>query len=445
MKSFQFSAKLRYFLAFFALAIALASLFYTNKLANELQRREETILKQGAAAKELSARPYYNPHVATFEALQAWLATQKQVSPSRRDSFQIALQWAMEMPPTEPLEFMLRVSETNIATVPAVLTDSTQENISHYTNITIDSTRLSSEEIKTLLKNKIKNLDGEFEPIKVQVAVEGFGKFVQYIHYGESEIVRQLRWFPFIQLAFVALFVLVGYAGLTYLRRSEQSYLWVGMAKEAAHQLGTPTSSLMGWIELMRQGPLDPEVEQELVGELEKDVARLERVANRFSKIGSQVHLKPQAIAPVIHQVCDYMRRRIPQQGKRETQLLVEVPPDLKVPLAPDLFEWVLENLIKNALDAMDKNKGIIQVQARSQDDKLVIYVRDNGKGIEKHVQKNVFKPGFSTKKRGWGLGLSLAKRIVEESHHGTIVLAQSKLGEGTEFRIELPFATETA
>jgi len=245
-----------------------------------------------------------------------------------------------------------------------------------------------------------------------------------------------------VQLVFVALFVMVGYFGFSYVRKSEQSSLWVGMAKEAAHQLGTPISSLMGWVEYLRLHDQSPDLslksKEETYQEIENDIARLGRVTSRFSDIGSLPKLESQLLGPLLETTTDYMRRRIPNGGTF-IRLNVWSEPDLSAPLNADLFEWVVENLLKNALDAMESERGRIDVVATAIENKIRIDVRDTGKGIERRNWKNVFRPGYSTKKRGWGLGLSLAKRIVEDYHGGTLSLASSRPGHGTTFRIEIP------
>ncbi len=212
------------------------------------------------------------------------------------------------------------------------------------------------------------------------------------------------------------------------------------MAKEAAHQLGTPISSLMGWAELMKLGVLGEDGQAEAVTEIEKDIARLNRVTSRFSSIGSVPRLDVQPIAPIVASVAEYLRRRIPRS--KRVALTVDVPPDLRAPLNADLFEWVIENLVKNALDAIDAPEGTIAVTGRAEAGRVVLEVRDTGKGIARRNQQNVFRPGFSTKTRGWGLGLSLARRIVEHYHGGRLRLASSRVAPGptgTTFRIELP------
>jgi signal transduction histidine kinase len=237
-----------------------------------------------------------------------------------------------------------------------------------------------------------------------------------------------------VQLFFVALFIFVGYMGFSHVRRNEQSSLWVGMAKEAAHQLGTPLSSMMGWIEMLDSD--DDGVRGRASVELENDVSRLQRVASRFSKIGSHPELKNAELKPVVDSVVDYMSRRIPDEGG--VKLDVDVPEGLSAPLNSELFEWVIENLMKNGLDAIEM-VGRVSVVAYEESGYAVIDVIDTGKGIERVNWKNVFRPGYSTKKRGWGLGLSLARRIVEDYHGGSLQLAASRTGEGTTFRIKLP------
>jgi len=258
------------------------------------------------------------------------------------------------------------------------------------------------------------------------------------MHYGESSLVTAVRWFPYVQLGFVSLFVLVGYFGFSYVRSSEQKSLWVGMAKEAAHQLGTPISSLMGWLEVLRAKESVDESERLTFDEIEKDIQRLTRVSSRFSGIGSLPKLDEQSLKPVIENISEYMRRRLPQGGKT-VELSIDIPEELKAPLNAELFEWVIENLLKNAIDATLFEQGKIDISAKKMDGNVLIDVSDSGKGIDRRQWKNVFRPGYSTKKRGWGLGLSLARRIVEDYHGGSLVLLHSRPDEGTTFRITLP------
>jgi signal transduction histidine kinase len=427
MDAYQFSTKLKFVLIVLALMIAVASLWYTNQLANQLQARERDVVVQAFKAKELLAQSAYNSY--NFERFKQFVTRNASMPISTRDSLLQALDWAEQMPPSEYTQFIFELTEDNTTNVPQILTD-TQGNLVDAQNVTIDSTNQNPEAFKAFLRNKMNAFSLQNKPI------QGAG---QTVYFGESAIIDQLRLFPYVQLLFVTLFVMVGYFGLAYLRRSEQSNLWVGMAKEAAHQLGTPTSSLMGWVELMKVGGVTDDMQEEVVEELEKDIARLERVAHRFSKIGSQPQLQDQPLAPVVNSVADYMRNRLPNFSAHPISITTSVAADINVPLATDLFEWVLENLIKNAMDAMDEQQGSIHISASILENHVILDVKDSGKGMDKKVQKSIFKPGFSTKKRGWGLGLSLAKRIVEEYHKGRIYIFSSKIGEGTTFRIELP------
>ncbi|MCB0298973.1 MAG: hypothetical protein KDE52_02895 [Calditrichaeota bacterium] len=257
-----------------------------------------------------------------------------------------------------------------------------------------------------------------------------------YYHYGESPTIRNLRWLPFIEIGIVALFILIGYAGFSSIKRGEERLIWVGMAKETAHQLGTPLSSQMGWFEYLKSSP---EQIPKVIPELEKDLKRLQTITNRFSQIGSLPDLKSENLNDALMDTIEYFRKRIPQRsGKVQivTDLAPEMPP---VRLNTDLFSWVLENLIKNGLDAMENKGGSISITAaKMNESQIFIDVQDTGKGIPKAARKTIFNPGFSTKKRGWGLGLSLAKRIVEEYHGGKLLLKDSQIGDGSTFRIVL-------
>ncbi len=248
--------------------------------------------------------------------------------------------------------------------------------------------------------------------------------------YDESLMLQRLAYYPYVQLGVVLIFVVVAIFALLSSKRAEQNKVWVGLSKETAHQLGTPISSLMAWVEVLKETyPAD-----ELIPEMDKDVRRLQRIAERFSKIGSLPEPKPENLNDVIQNVVQYIGRRT----SNKVQLNVNMPSHpLIVSMSAPLFEWVVENLCKNAIDAMD-GKGSITLTARDEGDLFSVEVSDTGKGIAKQNFKDVFMPGFTTKSRGWGLGLSLAKRIVEEYHKGRIFVKSSELGKGTTFRIEL-------
>ena len=250
------------------------------------------------------------------------------------------------------------------------------------------------------------------------------------ICYADSLILRRLAWWPYVQLGVVLIFVVVAIFALLSSKRAEQNKVWVGLSKETAHQLGTPISSLMAWHEVLRETyPDDP-----LLPEMGKDVQRLQRIAERFSKIGSQPEPKPENLNEVLAGVVQYISHRTPGRITMNCNLPDE---PLIAPVSAPLFEWVIENLCKNAIDAME-GEGQINVDVFQEKEKVIIDVSDTGKGIPKNRFGSVFTPGYTTKKRGWGLGLSLAKRIVEEYHNGRIFVKNSELGKGTTFRVEL-------
>lgn len=255
-------------------------------------------------------------------------------------------------------------------------------------------------------------------------------KDYQLVCYDESTMLKRLYSYPYVQLGIVLIFVVVAIFALLSSKRAEQNKVWVGLSKETAHQLGTPISSLMAWVEILRETyPAD-----EMIPEMDKDVRRLERIAERFSKIGSVPEPVEASMNEVIDHVTDYIDKRTSSCVEIERCLPSH---DVKVKINASLFEWVIENLCKNAVDAME-GRGRITISMNDETGRVVIEIADNGKGIRRKDIKNVFKPGFTTKKRGWGLGLSLAKRIVEEYHKGRIYVKSSELGKGTTFRIEL-------
>jgi signal transduction histidine kinase len=271
-----------------------------------------------------------------------------------------------------------------------------------------------------------------------------------YLHYGNPPVLLQLRWMPLLAVAGTGLLLLLGLSGLAGIRQAEKRVIWVGMAKETAHQLGTPLSSLMGWVELLRahaeNAPPGGDVNishaelVETLGDMEGDIDRLSKVAQRFSHIGSAPQLVLQDVVPVVREAVSYIRRRLPQtQGAVELrERYEEVPP---INLNRELLEWVLENLLSNALTALDKPQGLIEivVERRAETEEVEISVSDNGKGMTREEQHRAFDPGFSTKRRGWGLGLALARRVVEEYHAGRISLLHSAPGEGTTMVIRFP------
>ncbi len=265
--------------------------------------------------------------------------------------------------------------------------------------------------------------------IKISLDDISQGDYIE-VCYDESTMLRRLNVYPYWVLGLVMLFVVVAIFALLTSKKAEQNKVWVGLSKETAHQLGTPISSLMAWTEILKEAYPD----DDLIPEMDKDVKRLQLIAERFSKIGSLPEPVPSSLHEVMTHVIDYMDRRT----SNKVQMIRNFPEqDIIVKINPSLFEWVIENLCKNAVDAME-GEGTITLFMQEQQDKVIIEVSDTGKGISRKNISNVFKPGFTTKKRGWGLGLSLAKRIVEEYHKGKIYVKISEIGKGTTFRIEL-------
>ena len=259
----------------------------------------------------------------------------------------------------------------------------------------------------------------------------------QYLYYQNSRLHELLTYFPFVQLLLLGAFVAIGYISVNNARRAEQNRVWVGMAKETAHQLGTPISAIIGWIEHLRDSPNTDTEELEVLKEMQNDVDRLDLIADRFSKIGSAPALSPVDIYTQMREITTYIRRRASRkiifiEPKEDT-------PPLIVGINPPLFNWVIENIMRNALDALEEGTGTIAWNVHSFDDHIEIDISDTGKGIPPSKVKVVFEPGFTTKARGWGLGLSLAKRIIENYHKGKIFVKHSKLNEGTTFAIHLP------
>jgi signal transduction histidine kinase len=265
--------------------------------------------------------------------------------------------------------------------------------------------------------------------IKINLDDVAEGDYIE-VCYDESIMLRRLNVYPYWVLGLVMLFVVVAIFALLTSKKAEQNKVWVGLSKETAHQLGTPISSLMAWTEILKEAYPD----DALIPEMDKDVKRLQLIAERFSKIGSLPEPVPSSLLEVMTHVIDYMDRRT----SNKVQMIRNFPEqDIIVKINPSLFEWVIENLCKNAVDAME-GEGTITLFMQEHQDKVIIEVSDTGKGISRKNINNIFKPGFTTKKRGWGLGLSLAKRIVEEYHKGKIYVLSSEVGKGTTFRIEL-------
>ncbi len=307
-------------------------------------------------------------------------------------------------------------------------------------NVEIDTGIYKTQAAKReYLVGMINNIRTVKDPI---VLYDSEGDVLQKFYMDDSDTVNRLKLFPLIQLLVVGGFILIGYVGVNYIRVSEQKNVWAGMAKEAAHQLGTPISSLMAWLEIIKLDDVGQEQVGEAVREMQRDLDRLSRIADRFSKIGSKPDRKQSNIAGLIRKVAEYYEYRLPRLGKK-VEMLRDLPQSARAEVNPVLFEWVIENLIKNAAESMEDGQGSIAISLQEEDKKTIILVKDSGKGMNASLRRNVFKPGFTTKKRGWGLGLSLCKRIVEEYHNGRIYIKDSVPGKGTTFAIELKRAAE--
>ena len=367
-----------------AVLIVAASLWYTNLLAKDIAREERKQV-------ELWANAYKNLN---------------------------------EADETSEITFLFEVIKNN-ETVPVILTDD-EGNIKAWRNI--DSTKAI--ENPNYLRQKLELMRSDKEPLAIEV---GTGQ-LDYIYYQDSYLLTQLKYYPYVQLGIIAVFLVIAYLAFSTSKAAEQNQLWVGMAKETAHQLGTPISSLVAWVEILKDNAQSSTEELEIIHDIEKDVSRLELVAERFSKIGSKPELVAHEINRHLEKLLAYVKRRASDQVNIELRLYGKLFANIN----PPLFEWVIENLLKNALDAIS-GKGEIIIEAKEENKSVVIDVKDSGKGIPKSDFKTVFQTGFSTKKRGWGLGLSLSKRIIEQYHSGNIFVKESVIGKGTVFRIVLP------
>lgn len=391
------SLNLKIYLFVIALLIAGGTLFYTQNLVGQLQQRERDIVELYASGIE---------YVANISAPE------------------IDITFLFDHL-IKPIDF------------PLILTDA-KDNInlssrSDIRNVEYDST-LSKEKMLVFLKEKIKEMDQENPPINVTYADT---IILQRIHYGDSKLISRLKFYPYLQIMIASLFILIGYIGFSNIKKSEQSNIWVGMAKETAHQFGTPISSLMGWLEMLKMNFNNPDKVLDISDEIENDVEKLSKITYRFSKIGSIPEIKPKVVFEEVKKVTDYFQRRLPQTGK-SVELTIEGDQSVCAEINSELFEWVIENLIKNALDAIDHKEGTIKIYVRDCKNRVEVDVTDNGKGIDIKRRKDVFRPGYSTKKRGWGLGLSLSKRIIEGYHKGRIFVKNSAPGEGATFKIIL-------
>jgi signal transduction histidine kinase len=386
------AGKFRIFLIAFASLFVFGLLLYTQQITDQLLQRERDVVGLYARSLEyVAANPSTGGDVTfAFEVIRA-------------------------------IDF------------PIILTD-TANAPQYWKNIDVDTATLAPGLERKFFKDLVESMDRQNTPIRIAV---NDTLVLNYIHYGESALIRKLRWLPAGEISIAAIFLFIAYLGFSYIKRSEQSNIWVGMAKETAHQLGTPLSSLMGWLERLRLQVTETPQALEALHEMQSDVDRLNKVAARFSKIGSRPDLKDESLPEVIQGVITYISRRLPKSGKT-IEISITPPGEFRAHINRELFEWVVENLMKNALDAMEGHPGKISFAIQQAGRRTTIDVTDTGKGIDPKFHKEVFRPGYSTKKRGWGLGLSLSKRIVEEYHKGKLFVKQSAPGQGTTFRIRL-------
>lgn len=374
-----------------AVLIGVASLLYTNWLTKKMAQEERNKVEIWAEATKGLVDASINISSPAMAALE-----------------------------TRYLQFLNLVSEKN-TTIPILILNS-DGSFNSDRNINYREDR--KEEV---LKKELKKMQDYAEPILIDL---GDGQEL-LLYYRESTILRNLRLYPIIQLFVIMIFIVVSYFAFLATNRAEQNQVWVGMSKETAHQLGTPISSLMAWIELLKL----KDVDENLIKELEQDTSRLERITERFSKIGSKPELLRINLVEVVNSAIDYLKTRSSDKVVFEQDY--DKDAYIETPLNAALFSWVIENICKNAIDAM-ANKGTISLRIKEKKEQVEIDIKDTGCGVPKSNQKTIFQPGFSTKKRGWGLGLSLAKRIVEIYHKGKIFIKWSEVGKGTTFRIIL-------
>lgn len=394
------SFKLKIVLVLSGVIIALGILYYTQLLVEKIQKREAMIA--GLYAKSLE-------YIANDQSS------------------------------TGEYGFIFNEIITQID-FPIIATDRDYKVVNFYKNIDIDTT-LPKKQMQQILLSQASEMMKSNQPIKVTYRDS---VVLNYVNYGESTLITELKLLPFYEFIIGGIFILLGYFGFSYVKKHEQSSIWVGLSKETAHQLGTPISSLMGWVELLKNTKPESEDFKKIIDETESDVEKLNKIASRFSKIGSQPKLEKENISELVKDVCKYFEKRIPRLHgadgtiSKKVNIELNISSEIYINLNRDLFEWVIENLLKNALDAMDKEHGLISFDLQEKENEVIIDISDNGKGIDKKYKQDIFRPGYSTKRRGWGLGLSLSKRIVDDYHKGKLTLLDSVVEKGTTFRIKL-------
>ncbi|GAA5033213.1 two-component sensor histidine kinase [Marivirga lumbricoides] len=389
---YQSKAALKWIALAFSLIIGIASVFYTNSIVEELKEREERYIDLWAKTLEYTINPDNSDNLIFI--------VQEIVAPNN--------------------------------SIPIIVVD-TDGKPTIYRNVNVDSSRQSAEQVAKVLERELSIMEQEYEPITIYDSQSQDQQDYFYIYYRNSDLIYRLRYYPYVQLSVIAAFVFFGYVAFSYSRRAEQNQVWVGLAKETAHQLGTPLSSLMAWLEIMK---IDDDLkDKEVTRELEKDIDKLELITSRFSNIGSVPVLTDQNISKIIHSTVSYLQKRV----SKKVELVFDCKDDLlNAEINKPLFDWVIENLCKNAIDAMGGVGKITITLKEGKYGDAIIDIKDTGKGIPSGKIKEIFRPGYSTKKRGWGLGLTLAKRIIENYHSGKISVKESVVNLGTTFRIIL-------
>lgn len=446
MKLFDRTGPTKWILVLLLVFLGLGSVVYNQYLINRILEQERASVQLWAKALEFNALPIHQESSRLLLNVIDQLESQKAIP----DSLIQKLEEVEGLRSTQNfVTDELILDNRGSFKLPAVLVDDNDrpleyllldekgEPVVEYSFRNIRSTKVETEEKRLAYVQKLKNMN---PPIPITVG-DGEEALRQYVYYGESTVVQILRYVPAIQIVVIMLLFFIGYTSLVSITRMEESNLWVGMAKEAAHQLGTPISSLLGWIHLFRDDLPEQSEQHSLLNEIEKDVYRLKGVAERFGKIGSKPELKPLEIAPVLDEAIKYMERRLPKIAG-EVSIKTDLQATGLVKLNPELLQWAVENLMKNAMDALQmtqesSNKGIT-VRSYTASNGMVLEIADTGIGMDAATKKNIFRPGYSTKKRGWGLGLNLTKRIVEEYHGGELTVTKSELGVGTTMQIRL-------
>lgn len=384
-------------LLLFSFAFIIVSIFYTDSVVKEIVTREKALIEFYIDIYE-----HYSDPISNFEDISFF---QEKIVPQ--------------------INFPIIITDSN--DVPLEPFDTYSINVKTPKD-------LSYSQKREYFLNLIDKMKENYQPI---ILVDSTNKVLQKYYFYHSALVDKIRMMPYIAFAIFMIFSLTGYMAFSASRRNEESKVWIGMAKEAAHQLGTPLSSLLAWVEILKMKNDDPNY-QEMISEIQKDLERLNIVTTRFSKIGSRPDLTPQNVRLLIEQVSEYFEKRLPNLG-RKINIVREIDRDYYCDLNLDLFSWVFENLFKNAAEAIEEKRGTIFITIKEKGDWVRIYVRDTGKGMSSKVKRNIFSPGFTTKKRGWGLGLSLTKKIVEDYHNGKISVRETAINRGTTFLIELP------